>query len=91
MFTTVFATDPNPERREMARQHGAVPVTAEELKEKVLKATEGRGADAALDLVGGPALVNTCLDVIRPYGVVSSIGMQMKRGDIDYPLLYSKK
>jgi threonine dehydrogenase-like Zn-dependent dehydrogenase len=91
MFTTVFATDPNPERRALAAKHGAIALPAEQLHQRVLEATEGRGADAALDLVGGPQVLNLCLGMIRSYGAVSSIGMQTRKGEIDYPLLYDKK
>lgn len=91
MFSTVIATDPNPLRLEAAKNHGAIPVPLDQVQAKILELTEGRGADAALDLVGGAVVLGSCLNAVRSYGAVSSIGMQTKVGELDYPLLYTKK
>lgn len=91
MFKTVIATDPNPLRLEAAQRHGAIPIPLDQVQAKVLSLTDGRGADAALDLVGGAAVLGSCLEAVRAYGAVSSIGMQTKAGQLDYPMLYTKK
>ena len=91
MFETVFAFDPNEERRKVGEKHGAIGCDAQELVDKVMQSTQGRGADAAFDLVGGEKVLNQCLNIIRSYGAVSSIGMQPKKGEMDFPLLYEKK
>jgi threonine dehydrogenase-like Zn-dependent dehydrogenase len=91
MFKTVFATDPSPARRELAAKHGAIPVAPEELDAAVRAATEGRGADAVLELVGNNAALKVALDIVRPFGAVSSIGMHLKPLDLHGEFLYSKK
>ncbi|OCF31448.1 hypothetical protein I316_06850 [Kwoniella heveanensis BCC8398] len=90
MFSHVFATDPTPERRQLAKHHGAIALPLDELEGAVLAATEGRGADAALELVGNEGAVNTALDLVRPFGVVSSIGIHIKPLTISGDTLYSK-
>ncbi len=37
--------------------------------------TEGRGADAVLEVVGSPAATRTAVDLVRPGGVVASVGV----------------
>jgi threonine dehydrogenase-like Zn-dependent dehydrogenase len=48
----VIAIDPVPERREMAARHGVEAWEGDDDIERVLAATDGRGADAAIDAVG---------------------------------------
>lgn len=91
LFSTVYAFDPTPSRRALASQHGAVALPLEELTPAVLAATDGRGADAALELVGNESALQLALQVIRPFGAVSSIGMHIKTMQISGDLLYSKK
>lgn len=91
MFATVFAYDPTPARRALAEKHGATALDLPELKDAVLAATGGRGADAALELVGNEPALKMALGVIRPFGAVSSIGMHIKPMEISGDELYSKK
>ncbi len=42
----------------------------ENVVERVLEATEGRGADAVILAVGGNALIRTAMDAVRPGGKV---------------------
>jgi threonine dehydrogenase-like Zn-dependent dehydrogenase len=37
--------------------------------------TDGRGADAVLEAVGSPAATRLAVDLVRPGGVVSSVGV----------------
>jgi threonine dehydrogenase-like Zn-dependent dehydrogenase len=91
MFSTVFATDPTPARRELAAKHGAIALPIDELKQAVLDATDGRGADAALELVGNESALHASLDLVRNFGVVSSIGMHIRPVTLDGGQLYGKK
>jgi threonine dehydrogenase-like Zn-dependent dehydrogenase len=91
MFKTVYATDPSPQRRALAEKHGAIALPLEELQAAVLKATDGRGADVALELVGNEAALKTSMDLIRPFGAVSSIGMHIKPLTLSGEFLYDKK
>ena len=91
LFSKVFATDPQPARLELAKKHGATALPLEELRQAILEATEGRGADAVLEIVGvGPAL-KTAMELVRPYGVVSSCGVHGGKRDLEGDLLYGKK
>ncbi|KAI9632895.1 chaperonin 10-like protein [Dioszegia hungarica] len=91
MFKTVYATDPSPARRALAEKHGAIALPLDELHPAILQATDGRGADAALELVGNEAALKTSMDLVRPFGAVSSIGMHIKPLTLSGEYLYSKK
>ena len=69
----VLASDLYPERHAIAANFGLhEPIHAgkENVVERVMAATEGRGADAAILAVGGSALIQTAMDAIRPGGTV---------------------
>jgi threonine dehydrogenase-like Zn-dependent dehydrogenase len=74
---TIFAIDDLPERLAMAQQFGANPLNRKDefLREKIKDATEGRGADAALEAVGSGAAVRLAVELVRPGGTVSSVGV----------------
>lgn len=66
----------SPEKAARATQAGAMQVidlSSQDLKEAVLSATKGQGADLACDPVGG-ALLGQLLGALRPRGAVVSIG-----------------
>jgi threonine dehydrogenase-like Zn-dependent dehydrogenase len=78
LFEKVFATDLHPARLELAAKHGATALPLEELRVAIKEATAGRGADAALEVVGHASAVTTALELIRPYGAVSSVGVHSR-------------
>jgi threonine dehydrogenase-like Zn-dependent dehydrogenase len=73
----IYAVDAVPERLELARGFGAVPVSYEAGSPFAVigEATEGRGADAVLEVVGSPAATRLAVDLVRPGGVVASVGV----------------
>jgi threonine dehydrogenase-like Zn-dependent dehydrogenase len=73
----VYAIDSVPERLALARGFGAATVNHEESSpvDVIGEATEGRGADAALEVVGSPAATRLAVDLVRPGGVVASVGV----------------
>jgi threonine dehydrogenase-like Zn-dependent dehydrogenase len=77
----VFAVDSVPARLELARGLGAEPLNfageggKEAMIKRVLEVTEGRGADAVIEVVGLSPALRTAFDLIRPFGVISSIGV----------------
>lgn len=73
----IFAVDDLPERLQMAKQFGAMPLSRKDAssKEQILDATEGRGADAVLEAVGSGSAVKLAVDLVRPGGTVSSVGV----------------
>lgn len=90
LFSKVFAVDPTPARRELAIKHGATALVPGELQSAVMAATEGRGADAVLEVVGNQGAFDTALSIVRPYGAVSSVGVHAGELKIDGGLLYDK-
>jgi threonine dehydrogenase-like Zn-dependent dehydrogenase len=90
MFEKVFATDLAPHRLKQAEKHGAIALQGEELKKAVLEATEGRGADAAIEVVGHQSALDTGIDLLRPWGVLSSCGLHTHDVTIPGLTLYGK-
>jgi threonine dehydrogenase-like Zn-dependent dehydrogenase len=77
MVDTVYAIDTVPERLEQARKLGAIPINLkDDPVAKIKAATDGRGADVVIEGVGHADAFNLCFDMIRPWGSISSIGVQ---------------
>jgi threonine dehydrogenase-like Zn-dependent dehydrogenase len=91
LFETVFATDLAPHRLEAAKRHGAIALPKEELSAAVLKATDGRGADACLEVVGHESALVTAMELARHYGVISSCGVHTHDTKLPGAMLYGKK
>jgi L-iditol 2-dehydrogenase len=69
----VLTSDLYPERHAIAAKfglHEPIHAGSENVIERVMAATEGRGADVAILAVGGSALIRTCMDAVRPGGKV---------------------
>ncbi len=69
----VLTSDLYPERHAIAARFGLTnPIQAgtENVVERVLLETEGRGADAVIVAVGGNGLIRTAMDAVRPGGKV---------------------
>jgi L-iditol 2-dehydrogenase len=74
-------SDPIAERRQIAERLGAgvvVDPTREDLRERVLKLTDGRGADVVCEAVGKPELVAQALTMVKPTGVLQLVGVNPK-------------
>jgi len=73
----VFAVDVLPERLALAGRFGATPIDAREAdpRDVVREATDGRGADAVLEVVGSPEATRLAFDLVRPGGIVSAVGV----------------
>lgn len=50
-------------------------MTDKDFKQTILDATEGRGADVVLEVVGHSPALKTAYDIIRPWGIISSVGV----------------
>lgn len=73
--SSVVAIDPNPSRAAMAERLGAIAFTSEEeASDAVSERTQGRGADAVMELVGLPAAQKFAYRLVRPGGTMSVIG-----------------
>jgi alcohol dehydrogenase len=78
----LIAIDAIPHRLERARELGATHVLnfeKENVVERVMELTEGRGADVVLEVAGqGPAF-KTALSLARPGGTISGIGVYVEQ------------
>jgi threonine dehydrogenase-like Zn-dependent dehydrogenase len=73
----LFALDRVPERLVMAQSFGAtaVNVDTEDAVAVLGEATEGRGADAVLEVVGSPSAGKLAYDLVRPGGTIAVVGV----------------
>lgn len=73
----LFAIDEVPERLQLAEKFGATPVNFQlhPPQEIIEAATEGRGADTVLEVVGNAAAARAAFELIRSGGVISTVGV----------------
>jgi threonine dehydrogenase-like Zn-dependent dehydrogenase len=85
--TRIIAVDGIPERLEMARRLGA-DVTIDFRKTdpvaEILRLTQGRGVDVAIEALGTQQTFESSLRVLKPGGVLSSLGVYS--GKLSLPL-----
>ena len=74
---TLFAIDVIPERLASAKRFGAIPLNPSliDAKEEILNSTHGRGADAVMEVVGSDKSLKLAIDLVRPGGTISSVGV----------------
>jgi alcohol dehydrogenase len=85
--TEVFAVDVLPGRLAMSRHLGAdvmIDATRQDPVKAILEATQGRGVDVAIEALGTQQTFENCLRVLRPGGVLSSLGVYS--GKLTLPL-----
>lgn len=73
---TVFCVDSVPDRLEQAERMGGIPLRlgVDDVRKAVMAATNGRGADAVIESVGNQAALRSAFELLRPCGVLSSVG-----------------
>lgn len=73
----IFAIDAVPERLALAQRFGARPINfhKEDPVEILREATEGRGADAVMEVVGNESAMRLALALVRPGGIISVAGV----------------
>jgi len=88
----VFAIDTVPQRLEVARSFGAhaVHLTEESPREVIRSATEGRGADTAIDAVGHPDALDLAVRIARKAGTVVAIGVYAEPCQVHMGLVWIK-
>ncbi|WP_377810583.1 NAD(P)-dependent alcohol dehydrogenase [Azospirillum sp. A29] len=85
--TTIIAVDTVPVRLEMARRMGAdhaVDFRQADPVEEIMRLTDGRGVDVAIEALGTQATFEAALRVLRPGGTLSSLGVYSS--DLRLPL-----
>jgi threonine dehydrogenase-like Zn-dependent dehydrogenase len=75
----VIVVDVLPERLEMARSLGFMPIDASlaDAAEQVRSLTDGRGADVVVEAVGGEQPLLTAIDLARKKGTISVAGFHI--------------
>lgn len=75
----LFAVDNVDSRLQIAKDLGAEPLNfnngLESMKKRIHDVTNGRGADFVVEVVGLSPALRTAFDLVRPFGVISSIGV----------------
>jgi len=75
----LFAIDSVDSRLQLAKDLGAEPLNFQSDKEgmqkRIKEVTDGRGADVVIEVVGLSPALRTGFDLIRPWGIISSIGV----------------
>jgi len=73
----IFAIDAVPERLALAKKFGAITIDYQKADalEMICEATEGRGADAVLEVVGSPSAAKMAIQLVRPGGIVAVVGV----------------
>ena len=73
----LYAIDTIEERLAMAEKFGAIPINLEKQNAvETLKAiTNGRGADSVMEAVGNGSAARLAYEVIRPGGIISTVGV----------------
>jgi 2-desacetyl-2-hydroxyethyl bacteriochlorophyllide A dehydrogenase len=73
----IYAIDTVPERLAMAGRAGAVPIDyrAEDPVLALHEAAEGRGADAVMEAVGSFGSARSAIELVRPGGTISVVGV----------------
>jgi threonine dehydrogenase-like Zn-dependent dehydrogenase len=82
----LFAVDSVNSRLDIAKSLGAVPLNFQTNKagmvEKIKAVTDGRGADVVIEVVGLSPALRTAFDLLRPWGIISSIGVH--NGEVSF-------
>ncbi|PLB43429.1 putative zinc-containing alcohol dehydrogenase [Aspergillus steynii IBT 23096] len=75
----LLAVDGVSSRLELAKSLGAeawnFQTDGDGLRQRVMDLTDGRGADAAIEVVGLSPALRTGFDLLRPWGTISSVGV----------------
>ena len=90
----IFAIDSVPSRLALAKSLGAVPLNfltdREQLHTTILEATNGRGVDAVMEVVGNSPALRMAYDIVRPWGTISSVGVHNTEIPITGNEMYNK-
>jgi alcohol dehydrogenase len=83
----VLAIDRVGYRLEKARSFGAVPIDAskDDVRLRVLEATDGQGAHAVIEAVGAQETVHLAFELVRTGGTVSVVGVLIQ-DDFTFPM-----
>lgn len=70
---------------------GAIPASADDLKEQVLALTGEEGPQVTCDAVGHPSIVDLCVDLAAPTGTVILLGMDGQQNNVTELSIFRKE
>lgn len=85
--TTIITVESVPERVEMSKRVGAdivIDFQATDPVAEIMRITDGRGVDVAIEALGLQSTFESCLKVLKPGGTLSSLGVYSD--DLTIPL-----
>jgi threonine dehydrogenase-like Zn-dependent dehydrogenase len=85
--TTIITVETVPERAAMSKQVGAdmvIDFNKVDPVDAIMKATNGRGVDVAIEALGLQSTFENCLKILKPGGTLSSLGVYSD--DLKIPL-----
>lgn len=88
----IIMVDLDDNRLEMAKTFGATQLVNSsdgKAAEEVMKLTNGRGVDTAIEAVGIPATFNLCEDIVAAGGTIANIGVHGVKVDLHLEKLWS--
>lgn len=91
---TVGGTDQDIDRLKMAKELGAdetVNVMQEDIHERAMEITGGRGFDVAFECAGAAPSAQTCLEVLKKTGQYGQVGLYGKKVPFDHDLALKKE
>jgi L-iditol 2-dehydrogenase len=68
-----------------------VDVSEQDLQAVVRDATEGRGADVVFECSGAPSSIGSCLEVVRPLGAYTQVGICGREVTVDFDAILFKQ
>ncbi len=89
----IIMIDLNDNRLKMAKRFGATSTinsTDGNAAETVMKKTDGRGVDTAIEAVGIAATFELCQKIIAPGGVIANIGVHGAKADLHLEKLWDR-
>ena len=89
----IIMVDFDDNRLETAKSFGATTVINNKdgkAVEKIMKMTDGRGVDTAIEAVGVPASFINCEDIVGPGGIIANIGVHGTKVDLDLEKLWDR-
>lgn len=92
--TTIIASDISDSRLKCARRLGAnvtVNASRDNLVKTVLRLTDKKGADVAVDAVGKPLTAGQAVDVLRPAGRAVIFGFHLKPAEINMARIFDRE
>ncbi|MDE1973583.1 MAG: zinc-binding dehydrogenase, partial [Hyphomicrobiales bacterium] len=89
----IIMVDMDDNRLQIAARFGATTVINNKdgkAVEKIMKMTDGRGVDTAIEAVGVPASFLTCEEIVAPGGIIANIGVHGVKADLHLEKLWDR-